>query len=523
MTERPAQRPDDTGRIGDGAFRVVVLMAAVLVALTGIRLLTDAPNAIPSSTGSASDLAAPGSASPASPVDIADLLLEPVAAPPLSFDGPGGTVSLAGLRGELVLVFFGYTHCPDVCPATFGTVGLAIDAYGPGARALFVSVDPERDTPEWLAEFARFLPAGFEAVTGSPSDVRRTTGAWGVRYAKVDTGDGEAYAMSHTADVFVVDVDGTLRARLPFGTDAPTMTAVLRTVASTRVAGVPPTPAPTASAAGVATDLTPLLVSSSVWAGGAAPVIFTLGDDVVFGSVEVRLETSGGEPAGPSAAAQAVRPTGIARTSYVADLDIPTTGTWRVAVSALDMEGAEHRGSFDLTALDPGGTAALGRPAPTASTLTPDDVGGDLTWLTTDPLPDPRLSATSTAAALAAREPFVLVVDSVAFRVTPQCGQAVVMARRLVDRWSAVPFIHHEPYRYQVVTREPVLDGSLDDPRLTEVAEAWGVGSQPWGAASMPWIFVVDGAGIVRAKYQGVIGTADIDVLLTMLTQGPMT
>ena len=183
-------------------------------------------------------------------------------------------------------------------------------------------------------------------------------------------------------------------------------------------------------------------------------------------------------------------------------------------------DGAVRRGVADVTALDPGGTAALGAPAPTIRTPTAADFGGDLTWVTTDPLPDPRLSATSTVDALADGKPFVLVVDSVRFRVTPVCGRAVVMAKQLLDRWRTVPFIHHEPYRFSVVTTEPVLEGSLTDPRLTDVAEAWGVGSAPWGVASMPWIFVVDGDGNVRAKYQGVMGTADVDVMLSLLTQG---
>jgi hypothetical protein len=110
-------------------------------------------------------------------------------------------------------------------------------------------------------------------------------------------------------------------------------------------------------------------------------------------------------------------------------------------------------------------------------------------------------------------------VDSYSFKVTPACGKAVVMAKQLVHRWTDVPFIHHEPYRYTVVTTEPVLEGSLTDPRLTDAAEAWGTGSQPWGVGSMPWIFVVDGNGIVRAKYQGVMGSADVDVLLSLLDQ----
>ena len=126
--------------------------------------------------------------------------------------------------------------------------------------------------------------------------------------------------------------------------------------------------------------------------------------------------------------------------------------------------------------------------------------------VTTDPAPDLRLSGTSTVDALAAGQPFVLVVDSTRFRVSPACGRAIVMARYLLDRWRDVAFIHLEPYRYSVVADTAVLDGSLDAPTLTDPAAAWGIGGAPWGARSMPWVFVVDGHGIVRAKYQGVIG-----------------
>jgi hypothetical protein len=109
------------------------------------------------------------------------------------------------------------------------------------------------------------------------------------------------------------------------------------------------------------------------------------------------------------------------------------------------------------------------------------------------------------------------VVDSYSFKVTPACGKAVALAKRLVDRWPQVPFIHHEPYRYSVVTTEPVLEGSLQAPVLTDVAEAWGVADAPWGAGSMPWMFIVDDDGIIRATYQGVMGTADVDVMLALL------
>ena len=94
------------------------------------------------------------------------------------------------------------------------------------------------------------------------------------------------------------------------------------------------------------------------------------------------------------------------------------------------------------------------------------------------------------------------------------------MARYLLDRWRDVAFIHLEPYRYSVVADTPVLDGSLQTPILTDPAAAWGVGGDPWGPRSMPWVFVVDGDGTVRAKYQGVMGTDDVDVILALISQG---
>jgi protein SCO1/2 len=533
MARRQASpgQPRDPAAIFDGAFWLVAVLAVGMVVLMIVRLLADVGGA--PAGGAAVSAGTSGTApSPAASVDVR-AFLEPVvtAAPPLELTGADGQpTSLADLQGAPVLVFFGYTHCPDVCPATIGTVGLAIDAFGQGTRAVFVSVDPERDTIPWLAEFVRFMPAGFTAVTGTPAEVRATADDWGVRYARVETDDPEAYSMSHTADVFVVDGAGQFRARLPFGTEASTMVAVLREVAATTVtptAAPTPSVAPTTAAPSLApvADLTVEVVSSSVWAGGASPVILALHDatgrlDDPTLAVSVEVLAADGTSAGPPVTAVAVQPAGIADVSYVATIDIPSPGAWNLAVTATGADGGARTGSTGVAARDPGGTATLGAPAPTVDTPTAADFGGDLTWVTTDPAPDPRISATSTGDALAAGRAFVLVVDSYSFKVTPACGKAVVMAKQLVHRWTDVPFIHHEPYRYTVVTTEPVLEGSLTDPRLTEAADAWGTGSQPWGVGSMPWIFVVDGDGIVRAKYQGVMGSADVDVILSLFAQG---
>jgi cytochrome oxidase Cu insertion factor (SCO1/SenC/PrrC family) len=526
---------DDATGSRSGLFRLAVVLAVVFVALVGVRILADAGAETASGDGGAvprdpSTTPAAGASEPVTD-PAAFLIPDPTPAPAIDLTGPDGApLSLAAMRGDPVLVFFGYTHCPDVCPVTIGAVGEAIDAV-PGARGVMVSVDPERDTVPWLAEFAKYLPDGFTAATGSPAAIRSTADAWGVRYAKVEGDDPDAYAMAHTADVFVVDGGGSLRARIPFGTPSDAIAATVREVAATTaeaptLSPASPAPAPTQSAP-AAESVTADIVSSSVWAGGDSPVILRLRDpatgapidDPALG-VRVTLLDPTGQPVGEPVAAPVVQPRGISEVSFVPTLDIPAAGTWGLRLDVAGPGGVDRTGRLSLTALEPGGSAPLGVAAPTIRTPTAADVGGDLTAVTTDPLPDPRLSSTSTADALAAGRPFVLVVDSVRFRVTPVCGRAVVLAKGLVDRWTDVPFIHHEPYRYSVVTTEPVIEGSLEAPRLTEPADAWGVGAEPWGIDSMPWVFVVDGDGIVRAKYQGVMGSADIDVILSLLEAG---
>jgi protein SCO1/2 len=466
------------------------------------------------------------------PADLASYLLAtPREAPPLELtDQDDRPATLAAFRGEPVFVFFGYTHCPDVCPATIGTVGLVMDAFGPGVRALFVTIDPARDTTTWLREYVRFLPEGFTTLTGSDDEIRTAADAWGVQYARVETTDPNAYAMAHTADVFLVDARGILRAKFPFGTEPEPITAVLREVVATTAS---PAPSPTgcaycsrpSSPVEVAADsLGVVVVSSSVWAGPAGPIILNLSvdgaalDDPGLHPA-VQLTGLGGEAVGAAINAVPVKPPGVDAVSYVAEVAIPSPGQWGLRVTA-DRAGLTVTGTTTVTALDPGATAPLGEPAPSIATPTLDDVGGIARAVTTDPAPDLRLSRRSTVDALADGQAFVLVIDSTRFRTTTACGQAIIMARFLVDRWRDVGFIHLEPYRYSVVASTPVLDGSLDDPTLTEPAAAWGFGEAPWSPEWMPWVFVVDGDGIVRAKYQGVMGTADVDVMVALIEQG---
>jgi hypothetical protein len=262
-----------------------------------------------------------------------------------------------------------------------------------------------------------------------------------------------------------------------------------------------------------------MVISSSIWAGGASPVILEITDATgagLDGSVPIRVRLVGpdGAVAYPEVAATAIRPEGSKKVSFVPVLDIPTPGTWRLDVLAAD----GRSGSTQIQALDPGATAPLGKPAPAVDTPTLADVGGVVRAVTTQLNPDLRFSQTSTADSLAAGKPYVLVVDSAQFRVSPACGRALVMTRYLLDRWPDVTFIHLEPFEYQIITEEAVLNGTIEDPPLNRYARAFGLGPAPWPATAMPWVFVVDGKGIVRAKYTGIIGSADVDVIVSLIT-----
>jgi protein SCO1/2 len=536
-----ASQPDESSRILDRGFWLVLVMGVVCIAFVVAAM---AGSLTSSSSGAVTTKSRPSSSpSPSWPVDLASYLLQATRAPRLELtDQDGRPYSLRTAGDANTFVFFGYSHCEDVCPATMGTIGEAMTPLGSKARAVFVTVDPERDTTTWLHEFARYMPAGFSAVTGTASEIAATAAGWGVTYAREDIAANGSYGMSHTTDVYLVDAAGMLRARFPYGTEADVMTAVAREVSATPTAspsatettrlatatatsGPPTTPTPSATTVPEAdTPLGVEVVSTSIWSGPPGPIILALSvNGVRLADTNLRptvqLASMAGAPFGPTVTASAVQPPGVKDVSYVAMLPVDKPGAWRLVVTA-DRGGHPLRGDAVVTVKDPGATAPLGGAAPTAHTPTLADAGGIARAVTTDPAPDLRLSTRSTTDALADHTPFVLVVDSVRFRVSPACGRAVVMARYLRDRWTSVDFIHLEPYRYAVVTDTAVLDGSIGAPTLTDPAAAWGVGADPWGPLSMPWIFVVDGNGVVRAKYQGVVGTEDVDVVVSLIESG---
>jgi protein SCO1/2 len=120
------------------------------------------------------------------------------------------------LQGVWSFLFFGYTHCPDVCPTTLSVLNSVAQQLGDDAgdvRFIFISVDPERDTPEHLARFVSYFNGDFIGVTGKPEAIERLSKQLGVLYMRVASGDNpDSYLMDHTAGVFLVDPDGKYHA-----------------------------------------------------------------------------------------------------------------------------------------------------------------------------------------------------------------------------------------------------------------------------------------------------------------------
>jgi len=144
----------------------------------------------------------------------------------------GEEVRLSDFREQLVVLYFGYTYCPDVCPATLSTLSLAMDELAPSEKEqiqiLMVTVDPERDSPEVLADFLAHFDPTFLGLTGTDQEIAAATRAFGVFYQKGPGSAASGYLVDHTATVSVVDRAGQLRLLFPFGTSSDDIAADLK-------------------------------------------------------------------------------------------------------------------------------------------------------------------------------------------------------------------------------------------------------------------------------------------------------
>jgi protein SCO1 len=153
-----------------------------------------------------------GACSPAPPFHAVDLSGTELGADFRLADPDGRIRSLADFRGQVLLLFFGFTQCPDVCPTALARAVQVRELLGPQAdrlQVVFITVDPERDTPELLREYTRTFHPSFLGLRGSPAATAATAKAFKVVYLKVPT--GSSYTMDHTALSFAYDPKGKLR------------------------------------------------------------------------------------------------------------------------------------------------------------------------------------------------------------------------------------------------------------------------------------------------------------------------
>jgi protein SCO1/2 len=129
-------------------------------------------------------------------------------------DQNGKPFSDADLKGKWHLIFFGYTHCPDACPTALNEMSLALDRLGmkrDEVGVVFITVDPERDTPDALKSYVQSFDAPIVALTGSPEAVAQAAKAYRVFYAKHPRADGD-YDMDHSAVIYVMNPEGRFTA-----------------------------------------------------------------------------------------------------------------------------------------------------------------------------------------------------------------------------------------------------------------------------------------------------------------------
>lgn len=199
--------------------RAIRLVAWALVVILGASLAI---------TFAVREQAAPGAPESAIPRDARAMFGGPFSIG----DMRGGRVTERDLVGQPSLLFFGFTHCPDVCPTTLTDISDWFDRLGDAGKELtayLVTVDPERDTPAFLREYLAAFDDRIVGLVGDENETRRIAEAWRVHYRRVPL-DGGNYTMDHTASVFMIDRKGQFAGTIDFHEDREVALAKLQTL-----------------------------------------------------------------------------------------------------------------------------------------------------------------------------------------------------------------------------------------------------------------------------------------------------
>ena len=152
-------------------------------------------------------------------------------------DQEGITVTDIDFRGQYLLIYFGYTYCPDVCPTSLTDITDTLTLLGDGAAKvtpILITIDPKRDTSEQLKEYASFFHPRLRALTGTPEQIAAVAKAYRVYFnkAKQENATSDDYLMDHSSAIYLMGPDGTFLSHFSYGTDAKTMAQRIRDILS---------------------------------------------------------------------------------------------------------------------------------------------------------------------------------------------------------------------------------------------------------------------------------------------------
>ena len=146
-------------------------------------------------------------------------------------DDRGSPVDQQVFKGSPSIVYFGYTHCPEVCPTTLFEVSGWLNELGDEGnklKAYFFTIDPERDTPEVMHAYVRSITDRITGITGSPEEIKKVTDGWMIHAARTYGSDSD-YHMSHTTSLLLIGSDGRLKGMIPYGEDEEAALRKIRT------------------------------------------------------------------------------------------------------------------------------------------------------------------------------------------------------------------------------------------------------------------------------------------------------
>ncbi len=196
---------------------------------------------------------------------------------------------------------------------------------------------------------------------------------------------------------------------------------------------------------------------------------------------------------------------------YVANIDFPEAGRWGTRFNATFPDGRTETVRADYDVLEDTRTPSIGEEVPSVETPTAASMGDDLRALSTDPDPEPRFYRTSVDDALAANEPFVLVFATPAFCQTRTCGPTLETIKEVAAEYPDLTFINVEPFVMEI------RDGSLQPVLSAEGQLQQAPWTAAWQLVSEPFVAVVDGSGILQAKFEGVLGADELRQALQAL------